>query len=288
MSNYFCNFLGKNKIETYGLGSIEVSPKVSEKVQPSRICRDGKDIKIIRENDTVVGEEIDIIGKFSSEKLGCSEESLVSTDSNPIIVVATKGFKIYKDIPTYIKYIPVKGGVLVALIKGAIGVVDEREEVICLNRNQDTINSDIGYLFSDKEIRNLNILVDKESDVKYSDNVVNDVIISLSYDKNGGKMQSCKFNKENFVVLNSEVFEKGKLKKLEKTKIELEKKKKLEEDIIKHNELMRLKAKEEAEKQKEIASQKKETTNKVESEVTENTMGARGFLDFIESLKSEA
>lgn len=288
MSNYFCNFLGRDTIETFGLGNIEVSPKVSEKVQPSRICKDSGVFKVIRENDIVVGEEIDIIGKFSSEKLGCSEESLVGTDSNPIIVVATKGFKIYKDVPTYIKYVPVKGGVLVALIKGVIGVVDERGEVICLNRNQDIINSDTGHLYTDKEIRNLNILVDKESDVKYSDNVVNDVIISLSYDKNGSKMQSCKFNKENFLILNTEVFEKGKFNKSEKVRIELEKKKKLEEDIAKHNELMRLKAKEEAEKQKEIAAQKKETTKKVEVETTENSMGAKGFLDFIESLKSEA
>lgn len=297
MSNYFCNFLNKNRVETYGLGEVEISSKVSEKVQPANFYRTDKGFQVVEESINLEGELLDIIGDFSHEKLGCSKESLISTDENPIIMVATRGFKVYADIPTYLKYIPVRGGVLVALIKGVIGVVDDRGEIINLNRNQDVLGSDNGCLFMEDDIRNLNLLKDKESEVVFSDYVVNDVIISLTYSKDGSKMQTCKFTKENFIVLNESVFEEGRIRKSEREKAELERKRKLEEDIARHNELARLKAKQEAENKKEKVVKRIPKVEIFEDDYEEDYGsdeigtefdGAKGFLNFVEGLKSGA
>lgn len=286
---YFCNFIDRNmKGYKKELGFIEVSEKLNESVQPAFCCmveKDGfKGLNFLALGEKAVGEEIDFIGSFANEKVGSKVEELVSTNDNPIIVVATKKFNVFTGIPSYIKYFPVEGGVIVTLVKGYITVEDSNGAMIPLSRNCDALASHESNLYTAEDIKKLNILKDLESGLNYSDYVVSDCIINHSYSKDGNKIKSVKFNKENFVVLNKEVFMEAKVIKEEKLRIKAEEKKRRDEEIAKFNEdyKKRMKEKEEEKKAKKKASSNRISNKK---EVVSAADGAQAFLSIIANLE---
>lgn len=286
---YFCNFIDRNmKGYKKELGFIEVSEKLNESVQPAFCCmveKDGfKGLNFLALGEKAVGEEIDFIGSFASEKVGSKVEELVSTNDNPIIVVATKKFNVFTGIPSYIKYFPVAEGVIVTLVKGYITVEDSNGAMIPLSRNCDALASHESNLYTAEDIKKLNILKDLESGLNYSDYVVSDCIINHSYSKDGNKIKSVKFNKENFVVLNKEVFMEAKVRKEEELRIKAEEKKRRDEEIAKFNEdyKKRMKEKEEEKKAKKKASSNRISNKK---EVVSAADGAQAFLSIIANLE---
>lgn len=287
---YFCNFIDKEmKGYKKELGFIEVSEKLNESVQPAFCCmveKEGvKGLNFLALGEKAVGEEIDFIGSFASEKVGSKVEELVSTNDNPIIVVATRKFNVFTGIPSYIKYFPVEGGVIVTLVKGYITVEDSNGTMIPLSRNCDALVNNESNLYTAEDIRKLNILKDIESGLNYSDYVVSDCIISHSHSKDGNKIKSVKFNKENFIILNKEVFMEAKARKEEELRIRAEEKKRRDEEIALFNEnyKRRMKEKEEEKKAKKKASSSK-TSNKKEV-ITSAADGAQAFLSIVANLK---
>lgn len=280
MDYLLCNFMGNHldrKVRD-GVKSVEIDSRLTEDIQLADMysVKSNKSniIKFVPKGSQCDGTKLDFMGNFSAERMNCSEEELKHTEENPIILVVTKGFKIFQGIPTYIKYMPVRGGVLVALIKGFISVYDNNGDLIPLSRNCDECADDLGHIYKDEEIDKMNSIIDKESSLRFSDYVVSDCIISLEKNKDGGLVRHLKFTKENFVVLNEDVFERGraKTKQLELRREENREKHMREAAFFSENKTVKDNSK----------SNKK--PKKKEKEV-KNSNGAKEFLSYINSLR---
>lgn len=287
---YFCNFIDRNmKGYKKELIFVEVSEKLNESVQPAFCCmveRNGfKGLNFLALGEKAVGEEIDFIGSFASEKVGSKEGELASTNDNPIIVVATKKFNVFTGIPSYIKYFPVEGGVIVTLVKGYITVEDSNGTMIPLSRNCDALSNSESNSYTAEDVRKLNMLKDVESGLNYSEYVVSDCIISHSHTKDGNKIKSIKFNKENFVILNKDVFMEAKARKEEELRIKAEEKRRRDMEIAKFNEdyKKRMQEKEEEKKAKKKATSSRTSSKK--EEVLSAADGAQAFLNIVANLK---
>lgn len=287
---YFCNFIDRNmKGYKKELSFVEVSEKLNESVQPAFCCmveRNGfKGLNFLALGEKAVGEEIDFIGSFASEKVGSKEGELVSTNDNPIIVVATRKFNVFTGIPSYIKYFPVEGGVIVTLVKGYITVEDSNGSMIPLSRNCDALSNSESNSYTAEDVRKLNMLKDIESGLNYSEYVVSDCIISHSHTKDGNKIKSIKFNKENFVILNKDVFMEAKARKEEELRIKAEEKRRRDMEIAKFNEdyKKRIQEKEEEKKAKKKATSSRTSSKK--EEVLSAADGAQAFLNILANLK---
>lgn len=280
MKFLFCNFLDQHmkRKNTKGVIHVMESTELSEGVQEAEayLIDNGtngtKVLTLVKVGEQVGGEKIELIDHV--------EGDLVHTEENPIILVATRKFKVFKGIPTRIKYIPVDGGVLVALIQGYISVEDKSGDMIPLSRNYDAYSGDEGHVFTAEEVYGMNLLEDKESDVKYSDHVVNDCTITLKVAKDGSKIKSVKFDKESFVFLHTEVFEKGKERKEAKLKAAEEKKLQRAAEIA---EFTRRQAEVVAPSSESMS--KKTKGKKKEDVVTDSSLGAKSFLDIVNGLK---
>ena len=280
---YLCNFLGNSlKRRNYkGITKVEVSKDVELSTEVGAYI-DGNTLVFSADNKR--GKAFDFIGGFntSDEKYHCTEEELHGTDENPIVVVITKSFKVYKDVPAYIKYIPIEGGVVVALLKGVIAVQYDNGEYVQLARNTyaNTVLAE-SQVYTADDIANMNVLEDKESGVKYSDYVVSDCVIFISLSKDNRILKKVKFSKENFNVLSQEVFDEGKAKKERIARKQEEEKLAKEEQRRQYYEKMR--------KQKELdevaANEGFETSGNKKVKVTEGSTGAQEFLNFVNSLR---
>lgn len=287
---YFCNFIDRNmKGYKKELSFVEVSEKLNESVQPAFCCmveRNGfKGLNFLALGEKAVGKEIDFIGSFASEKVGSKEGELASTNDNPIIVVATRKFNVFTGIPSYIKYFPVEGGVIVTLVKGYITVEDSNGTMIPLSRNCDALSNSESNSYTAEDVRKLNMLKDIESGLNYSEYVVSDCIISHSHTKDGNKIKSIKFNKENFVILNKDVFMEAKARKEEELRIKAEEKRRRDMEIAKFNEdyKKRMQEKEEEKKAKKKATSSRTSSKK--EEVLSAADGAQAFLNIVANLK---
>lgn len=289
---YFCNFM-ETKIKGYkkALNFINISNVLDENVQQAKCFKISKEgvqgLEFIASSEESTGVEMDFLGSMSCEKVGATEEELASTNENPIIVVATKKFKIYENIPSYIKYFPVQGGVIVALIKGYISVESKDGEMIPLSRNCDVMSSDNGVVLTADDIKKLNVLKDVSSGLSYSDLVVSDCIISYTVNsKDGSKYKSIKFSKENFVILNEEVFEEARLAKEARERVLQEERERKAIEMAKFNKIYREKLKDEEKNKEKSSSKPKRTSKKDEEPVTTVTgsKGAQAFLNCIANL----
>lgn len=292
MMYYFCNFM-ETKIKGYkkALNFINISNVLDENVQQAKCFKISKEgvqgLEFIASSEESTGVEMDFLGSMSCEKVGATEEELASTNENPIIVVATKKFKIYENIPSYIKYFPVQGGVIVALIKGYISVESKDGEMIPLSRNCDVMSSDNGVVLTADDIKKLNVLKDVSSGLSYSDLVVSDCIISYTVNsKDGSKYKSIKFSKENFVILNEEVFEEARLAKEARERVLQEERERKAIEMAKFNKIYREKLKDEEKNKEKSSSKPKRTSKKDEEPVTTVTgsKGAQAFLNCIANL----
>ena len=284
---YFCNFID-GEIKGYnpkGVNNVIVSEALNNHVQPSKcyvIDRNGsKDIEFLPLGEKSEGVEIDFLGNLSHEMLKCSEVELLNTDENPVIVIATTEFKVCEGIPTYIKYFPVKGGVLVALLKGFILVKDKNGEMIPLTRNCDIVVPGNSFTYKADTVKGLNVLKDKESDLHYSDLVVSDCVISHTVSKDGSKLSSVKFNRDNFVVLNKGMFEEEKVKRLAKLKALEEEKKRKKKEMDRINREIKMRTLEEERKKEEA---KKRATRKPNTQKAVGSEGAQDFLNILSKL----
>lgn len=288
---YFCNFMEKelNRYSKKGVGAVRVSNDLDSVVQLAEcyeVEENGlKHLDFLTVNETSNGTKIDFLGKFSSDKLGCTEQELVSTDENPIIIVATKKFKIFSGIPTYIKYLPIKGGALVALIKGFISVESKDGQMLPLSRNCDATLTGTSFTYNADDIRKLNVIKEKESDILYSDYVVNDCIISHTVTKDGGSLKSVKFNKDNFVILNKEVFEEAKERKIAELKAKEEEKKRRDEEIARFNAEYKKRMLEEENKKAEAKKTVKRNSTPKKETVVAGSEGAQFFLNCVAQMK---
>lgn len=285
---YLCNFMEK-EIKGYnkkGLGFVRITDNLNSSVQEAdcyKIEENGViGLQFTAVKETCNGEKIDFLGNFTAMGNEENTNDLISSYSNPIIIVATKKFKIYDGIPTYIKYIPVKDGVLVALIKGFISVEGVDGEMIPLSRNCDAITSDSGTVYGAEEVKKLNILKDKDSDIFFSDYVVSDCVLNIKICKDGSKLSSLKFNKDNFVILNEKVFEEAKEKKRLELAAKEEEKRRKDEEVSKFMEDYRKKSIDE-EVQKVLKESKKKSPKK-KKEVVEVVTGSLGAQSFLASL----
>lgn len=279
---YFCNFIdkelkGHNK---KGVADVSISDLLDSDIQVAKcnkIVENGVvSLKFSGVEEEVDGEEIDFLGKFSSSAVNCSNEDLVSTYENPIILVATKSIEVFDGVPSYIKYFPVKGGVLVGLVKGCISVEDKDGNMISLARNFSDCTVGLSYKITADDMKDLNLLEDSEAKLKYSDLVVSDCLIKYFSDKvSNSVVKSVKFNKNNFVVLNESMFEEAK-KKVFAEKLALHNKKVLQKE-------REVKILAELQKQREDSKAKKKEKPKKEKKenntVLSGSEGAQSFLN---------
>lgn len=228
------------------------------------------------------GTEIDLLGNLSTPYDWGSEELLKETDENPIMFVAASSVRFLEGIPSYIKYITVSEGVLVALVKGCIDI-EINGKFFRLDRNMDTdcrlISDENSVVFDSSKLNSLNTLVDTDSNIPYSNYVVNDCVVSIKKEKDGCMSNKVQFTKENFVVLEPSVFDKGVLKAANK---DIVRKNQKEVDDFVTSEFNRRRKEKESKVSKEAkkreASKKKVDTGK--GDTTPNS-----FLDFLNSFK---
>lgn len=206
MKYYFCDFLEKGEYEgIYGRFTIDVTSMLqnSESTKLTKLVKTDTNKYILAcEEEDIAGEFTDIIGGFSCKKIGSTIKNLSHTDENPIILIATKGFRVYENEDTYLKYLPVKGGVLVALIQGTIAVVNEDGSELSLSRNSGNLSNRKGVYYSAEDIAKFNTLKDDETGVSFSDICVNDVIMSVTLHRDGTSLKHLKYSTENFVILS--------------------------------------------------------------------------------------
>lgn len=204
------NILGKDVIGKKGkrLGNVIFNNDNAE----TKAFLVGRDI-VFQGSPVEGGTELDLVGtcRAGSYKWG-TEELLNPTEDNPIVYVAAKSFRVFEGIPTYIKYITLTEGVLVALVKGCIEV-EVGGTPYRLERNVDFDCSELSaknsILIDNPTLNSLNLLKDVQSDILYSDYVVNDCIISVSMGRDGCLSRSICFNRDNFVALDKSIFSKG-------------------------------------------------------------------------------
>lgn len=218
----FCNLTGEDFLlrgTNKGVSAVDMSMSSGPVVPTSAYIEDRnhdgkKTLCFAPEGSRLEKNEFDFIGNLSNEKTGYKLEDLVPTDDNPLVVVATKGFKIPVNIKVYLKYFVVGDYVIVALLRGLIQVEDEDGNFIDLCRNYNGTPSGMIDL-PVSELKTLNCLTDDESGVAYDKYVVSDCLLHYTYSKDGRLMSSARFFKENFSFLDTEVFEKNKEKKAE-------------------------------------------------------------------------
>lgn len=292
---YFCNFLGQEMkgCDSKGVKSISISDDLDSLVQTAKCFQvfnkdDSVSLHFISASETHSGVEMDFLGNLSSDKVKCTDKELESTDDNPIIIVATKSFEVYGGIPSYIKYFPVEGGVLVALIKGFISVESKEGEMIPLSRNCEASVPNNKYVYSADYIKRLNILEEKESGLGFSSYTVSDCIINHTVSKDGSVLKSVKFNKDNFNILNKEVFLKAKARKIEREELLKKEKERRAKEIAEFNaNYKRRMLEEEERKAKEKEKPKKQRSKKVvETEIAVDSEGARSFLECVANLSN--
>ena len=291
----FCNFMEKVMERKNPKGVVQV--QVSDELDAIQLAKayledgnSGKILKFVSDGEVCNGEEVDFIGTFNTEdkRVKSSYEELKHTEENPIILIATEEFKVYVGVPTYIKYVPVKDGVLLALIKGYVSVKDANGEMVPLSRNCNSFAGDSGKVFKAEDVDSLNLLEDRESGVLYSDYVVNDCIINLEASKDSGILFNRKFSKENFTVLYKGEFEKGKALKEQKREQEEERRRLKAEENARFAESMKAKQNTAPTKKTTKSSKpktKSATKDNGESSILTGSQGAMSFLDFVEKAK---
>lgn len=281
---YFCNFMEKSLKgnDERGMRRINISDALDSVVQPAKCYKVGNELNFVTEGEQSKGVSVDFLGKFSASAVGSTDLQLESTDENPIIIIATKKFEVYTGIPSYIKYFPIDGGVLVVLIKGYISVETKEGDMLPLTRNCDVVSSCKGHTYSAEDMKKLNIIEDKESGVRYSDFVVSDCVITHTVLKGENELKSVKYNRENFVILNEEVF----IEARERKKIELEIEK--EESRRKAEKIANFNIAYKARMEREAKVKETPTKRSVKTEVVVGSEGAKSFLDCLAKLKTEA
>lgn len=276
-----------------GITTVEVTAKLSESVQEAEAYITENSLKFVQAGESCKGTKFDFIGGFntSDKKFSCTAEELHHTEDNPIILVATKSFKVFSGAPAYVKYIPVENGVIVALLKGYIAVEDNAGNRIPLARNFEGEVGAEGYVYEASDMQNLNVFEDEESDIRYSDHVVSDCIINVELTKDNRIIRGARFSKENFNMMCSKVFEDGKAKKEERLRKQEEERLRKEEERKKFYEEQKKKeeAKRKAEEEKIEAAKSGATAKKKKSGdvITEGATGAQSFLAFVNSLKEK-
>lgn len=281
MNYMLCNFLGNNLHKPRKSGFSEVLVDIDNTISEAELYKSGDVLRFVEKGVACDGELVDLLGNFSCDKAGSTEEELKHTDENPIIVIATKGIRVYDNIPTYIKYMTVNEGVFVILLKGIISVVSDNGEEIPLSRNCDAVAKGEGHLYSYEDINKWNSLVDKESGLCFSDYVVSDCIINRSRGKDNSVSVSIKFTKDNFVVLNKEAFIKGALRKKEEAK-------RKKEEAERKAQVIKMLSEQRSVKDKDAKKSKVKKSKNVSSEDDSNKVGSAGaksFLNYVASLK---
>lgn len=284
MGYYFCNLMGKNELvrrSSKGISNVKISKKLNDAKKGEAYIHEGS-LNFVEEGSKCKGVKFDFIGDLNvdDKRFPSTLEMLQNTDENPILLIATKKFKVYEDIPTYIKYLPVKDGVIIALLKGCISVASPDGNMIELTRGIPSATLRRGYVFEPEEINSMNILEDEESGICYSDYVVSDCIVDIKYSKDDRLLKNLRFNKKYFSILDNKVFEEGAAKK--KAREELQKKRLEEARLLREKRTAEAKYKayeEEMEKQLSKDSKSNDSYSVVGSE------GAQAFLDIIAGLK---
>lgn len=294
MKYYFCSMMGTDlKRDTGYLSSVLVDDSFKGAVGLAEMVLNEEDnrLEIVPEGKAGDKKIVDVFENLASKMVDFTDEELVHTDENPLVVVATRSFKVPEGVKTYIKYIPVRGGVVVALLSGVLYIEDENGSYTTLVRNVkgDVYETNL-ILFKATEIDKLNILKDIKTGVLYNNNVISDCIINITRDKSGMLSKSVRFNKNCFTVLNQGAFDEGAKKmELAKEKKEQDRLKRIEA-AEKFAEAQRLKKQREesekaAKKSKSKGTKKKVVKAKEEVKTATGSDGAKSFLDYVNSLK---
>lgn len=243
--------------------------------------------------------DIDLIGNIACEKIGIPYEGLEHTEENPLIMVATRKVQFYEGIPTYIKYITLKEGVLITLISGLLNVQTDEGEFVQLRRCcSDSDDVDV-YEHTAKDFEGVNLLKDTETGIPYVNNVVNDCIVTIKMSKDFRVDKRYSFNRDCFVTLDQEIFVEGKEKAEKLRQLQEEAKAKRERERANFQALQSKKAQEREEKEDEkrrkalekrqkakAKSEKgKEVTGEVKTLV--GSEGAASFRAFIARKRAE-
>lgn len=302
MEKYFlCNFMEENleRESRKGVTNVHISELFSEGINLAKayISGEGSNLSLnfVGRDEEISGTEFDFIGGFNKDdkRVKLDYKDLAHSDENPMIVVVTRKFEVFENVPTYIKYLPVKGGVIVALVKGVIRVESSDGEMVILARNINKSIENISYPFDADKIKDLNPLVDKESGVKYSDYVVSDCIIFVEPTKDGKHNVNYGFSKDNFSCFYSRVFEEAKEAKQRKlAEAEAARQAKAEENARFKKSMQE---KEAAKAQSENVKKASKASKGIKKSITRDTSapnyqtgfeGAKSFLDFVNGLKN--
>ena len=219
-------------------------------------------------------------------------KELADTSENPIVVVATKGIKVYKDIPTYLNVLFVSDDMMiVSLVYGACEFEFEDGSFVPLQRCDDTDldKKGIHSYFSCKDLKEMTHCKTKGG----WDKTFEMVCPLLIRAKSSGDI-SVRCFKENAIIFNE-----GSIKAQEDKEARIaEAEKKAKEDKKRDDEERRLKAIEERNKQieadhrrniEEMAKKEAKKRNKksktAEVDSKDRNTGAEAFLAFLNGNK---
>lgn len=201
---YFSNLIGEN-VESKRdgrVGSVSFICGLKESVTPNAhvVLDKESNTLVVRQGDVPVSEDLFMFGIVSEEgnskvfgeksKIELTYNVIKDTDENPLIVVLAKSIKFFAGVSTYIKYITLEEGyVLAMLVYGACEFTFADGTGVAMQRcNTSNIEDRTAIEYTGKTISELSDLEDPESGYKLNNDIVNAVIVNIV--SNNGKTYS--------------------------------------------------------------------------------------------------
>lgn len=292
---YFSNLIG-GKIESKRdnrVGSVPFICSLEESVVPNAhvVLDKNTNTLVVRQGNVPVAEDLFMQGltcengsaKVLGEKskLSLTFNDIKDTEDNPLIVVLAKSIKFYAGVSTYVKYITMEDGyVLAMLVFGACEFTFGDGTSVAMQRCNSSILEDrTTYEYNGKTICELSDIEDSESGYKLNNDIVNAVIVSFS--SNNGKS----YNGVRYKTLKSHT------KMFNFTRLAEAKRKaaaKREKEEQRKQEMLEARKKAEIEARRKAMEKEKEEKKEVEKQfgvVNGVNQGAVAFMNAVRGLK---
>lgn len=292
---YFSNLIG-GKVESKRdsrTGSVPFKCDLDDSVTPNAhvVLDKNTNTIVVRQGDVPVEEDLFMQGltcedgnaKIFGEKAktALTYNDIKDTDENPLIVVLAKTIKLYAGVTTYIKYITMEDGyVLAMLVYGACEFTFSDGTSVAMQRcNTSYLDERTKIEYTGKSICELSELEDEESGYKLNNDIVNAVIVSFS-SNNGKAFNGVRYKtlKRHTKMFNPSRLEAAKKKAEEKRMKEEQRKQELLEARKQAEIEAKRKALEKQQKEKEEVEKQFGTVNGV-------NQGAVAFMNAVRGLK---
>lgn len=289
---YFSNLIGgrfESKRDNR-TGSVPFKCEYEESVLPDAhvVLDKNTNTLVVRQGD--VPEEQDLFmhgfnvengsAKIMGEKskVSTTYNDIKDTDENPLIAVLAKSIKFYAGVTTYIKYITLEDGyVLAMLVFGACEFTFADGTEVAMQRcNTSILDGRLKFEYTGKTICELSDIEDPESGYKLNNDMVNAVVVN--YTSTNGKT----FNGVRYKTLkiHTRIFN---FTRLAEAKRKAAAKKEREEQ--KKQEMLLARKAAELEAKKKAKEQEMEEQKAIDQQFSGVNQGALAFMNAVRGLK---